>query len=197
MSCNCRYDLEAKYGAHFKAQHPDASNVDVTLGNYPLILSDKPYSTAALEFRIEADHPLKKGGTKRKTAKVNMMATYCPFCGQPFNPDFEQTLSALERLQDNVAETVYKLVVEAATKAVTGDANIRGFCMAMGSASFEADIGYEEDGTYYPVWEPVDACELDNEHAKRVAVLLDKFSHLNITGMPAKIEKDGVLIKDW
>lgn len=80
--CTCKKDIEGRLLARFKEAAPEASGHSVVLAGYALVLHEnsllqKPY----MEIRVSAAFPLKKGGTKPKVVRENMIFSYCPFCG--------------------------------------------------------------------------------------------------------------------
>ncbi|WP_367846426.1 hypothetical protein [Rhodoferax sp. WC2427] len=83
-NCNCRADIEAKLLARFKEQSPEASDHGVSLEGYAFLLGNAGMRTQAyMPFKQAAMFPLKKGGAKLQTKHINMMFSFCPFCGQP------------------------------------------------------------------------------------------------------------------
>jgi len=89
MACSCKSSIEAKLLARFKEQSPNASKHEVELTGYTLILNDAMNMTLKGCMKIEAaaDHPLRKGGVKRKVQQQNMVFTYCPFCGTKYETE--------------------------------------------------------------------------------------------------------------
>jgi len=89
MACSCKTSIEAKLLARFKEQSPDASKHEVELTGYALILDDAMSMTLKGCMKIEAaaDHPLRKGGVKRKVQQQNMVFTFCPFCGVKYEAE--------------------------------------------------------------------------------------------------------------
>lgn len=82
LTCNCRAEIEAKLTERFKAQSPEATDHSVSLEGYGFGISDGGVVVRAmLPYGATATFPLKKGGSKRKTVKGNMIFSYCPFCG--------------------------------------------------------------------------------------------------------------------
>ena len=79
--CECRNVIEEKLLARFKAQSPNAANHEVSLDGYGIVIGEKLSARPFMPATFRADHPLKKGGLKTKTTRVNMFFTFCPFCG--------------------------------------------------------------------------------------------------------------------
>lgn len=81
-ACNCRQTIEAKLLDRFKLSATDASNHGVELQGYALLfVDDGVISKPVMPYKTSAIYPLKKGGTKLKSATANMIFNYCPFCG--------------------------------------------------------------------------------------------------------------------
>jgi hypothetical protein len=89
MACSCKTSIEGKLLTRFIEQSPDASKHEVELTGYALILDDAMNMTLKGCMKIEAtaDHPLRKGGVKRKVQQQNMVFTFCPFCGVKYEAD--------------------------------------------------------------------------------------------------------------
>lgn len=81
MTCECKKDLEAKLLDRFKENSPEASKHEVNLQGYTLILGDKLEQKGFMPIEATALFPLKKGGSKEKKLKQNMVFKFCPFCG--------------------------------------------------------------------------------------------------------------------
>lgn len=85
--CDCRKNIEQQLKEHHAAQAPDARGHEADLTGYAITfgkgLSSRPYMAAELT----AIHPLKKGGEKSKTKKINMFFSFCPFCGVALEKD--------------------------------------------------------------------------------------------------------------
>lgn len=79
--CECRKDIEEKLLARFIEKSPSASNHEVSLKGYAIVIGETLSSRPFMPATLMADHPLKKGGLKRKTEEIKMLFTYCPFCG--------------------------------------------------------------------------------------------------------------------
>lgn len=79
--CECRKNIEEKLLAQLKAQAPNFSNHEVSLDGYGIVIGEKLSARPFMPATFRADHPLKKGGLKTKTARVNMFFNFCPFCG--------------------------------------------------------------------------------------------------------------------
>lgn len=82
MICECKENIEAKLLERFKEQSPEATEHSLELQGYGIYMTAdrlecKPY----MPIEAQALYPLKKGGTKLKKTKQNMVFNYCPFCG--------------------------------------------------------------------------------------------------------------------
>lgn len=82
--CTCRKDIEQKLTERFISLAPEATDHKVTLSGYALILGSALESKAYMPMELTATFPLKKGGTKSKVQKQNMVFSFCPFCGQKY-----------------------------------------------------------------------------------------------------------------
>lgn len=82
MKCDCKLNIEARLLTRFKDQTPEANDHSVSLDGYGLAIIDNSIVTMPyMPIKLTANHPLKKGGFKRKTENSNMFFNYCPFCG--------------------------------------------------------------------------------------------------------------------
>jgi hypothetical protein len=79
--CDCRTRIEEKLLAKFKEQAPEATDHSVKLTGYAFILGETVTEKGCMPIDQSAKYPLKKGGMKEKKTKINMMFTYCPYCG--------------------------------------------------------------------------------------------------------------------
>lgn len=80
--CACQSDIEARLLKRFVEQSPEATAHNATLMGYALIYNDNGLvSKGCMPIEFTAVHPLKKGGSKSKTSKQNMIFSFCPFCG--------------------------------------------------------------------------------------------------------------------
>lgn len=86
--CNCRNELEEKLLERFKQQAPDAKNHEASLKGYAFVVGDNSLrSVGCMPIELTADRPLKRGGYKPKTERMNMFFTYCPFCGEKYKQE--------------------------------------------------------------------------------------------------------------
>jgi hypothetical protein len=85
--CDCKRNVEAKLLARAKEMHPDATGHEVKLAGYAFIFGKTVQLKGCMPFEFRAEFPLKKGGTKHKTEKTNMMFTFCPWCGVKYDED--------------------------------------------------------------------------------------------------------------
>lgn len=81
MTCDCKESLEARLTERYKGAAPEASGHKVELQGYALIIGAALTQKGCMQMLCRATYPLKKGGTKEKTEKQNMIFTFCPFCG--------------------------------------------------------------------------------------------------------------------
>lgn len=88
MGCDCRSRIEEKLLDRFKEKSPTAQNHELSLDGYCLgVIGNSLVSMPAMPVKMVADHPLKKGGFKKKTEMGNMIFSYCPFCGMKIERD--------------------------------------------------------------------------------------------------------------
>jgi len=87
MSCDCQNEIASKIADSQQEQHPDWSEIKVTLLGYALTFGSNLSSRGFMPLSIEAERPLKKGGSRLKKEKTNLFFTYCPFCGVKVNDD--------------------------------------------------------------------------------------------------------------
>lgn len=86
--CKCRNDIEAKLLERFKQQAPDAKNHEASLKGYGYVLTETGMSeVGCMHIEVTADRPLKRGGYKAKTERMNMFFTFCPFCGEKYKQE--------------------------------------------------------------------------------------------------------------
>lgn len=81
MNCNCRKELEAKLTENFVKEAPEATGHKAKLQGYGLTFGVLVNERSMSQVQQTALYPLKKGGTKERTTTVNMLHSYCPFCG--------------------------------------------------------------------------------------------------------------------
>lgn len=79
--CKCRKEVEEMLLERFKAQKPNASNHQASLDGYGFVIGERLSERPFMPATVTADHPLKKGGLKRRAEHLNMFFNYCPFCG--------------------------------------------------------------------------------------------------------------------
>lgn len=84
MQCTCRKDITEKLLAHFKSQSPEASHHTLSLTGYTLVIGEQLEEKGCMGIEATAEFPLKKGGSKEKKIKQNMIFTFCPFCGTKY-----------------------------------------------------------------------------------------------------------------
>lgn len=81
--CNCKEKLEEQLNQQFKELYPAAMKHCAELKNYAFSLGAVVKQVPFMPVELCAEHPLKKGGFKRKIIKTSFVFSYCPFCGQP------------------------------------------------------------------------------------------------------------------
>lgn len=79
--CDCRTRIEEKLLINFREKSPEATDHRTKLTGYALIFGKELTEKGCMPIEYTAKFPLKKGGVKEKAQKMNMMFTYCPFCG--------------------------------------------------------------------------------------------------------------------
>lgn len=80
--CKCKKDIEARLLARFKETAPEATDHSIVLTGYALVIEGNSLlQRPCMEIRASASFPLKKGGSKAKVIRENMIFNYCPFCG--------------------------------------------------------------------------------------------------------------------
>ena len=82
--CDCKDNIEDKLLEIFKQNQPAATNHSIKLMSYTLILGNQLAQLGFMEAEQTANFSLKKGGEKQRKAKINIIFTYCPFCGDKY-----------------------------------------------------------------------------------------------------------------
>lgn len=86
--CECRADIEKRLLTRFQEMAPDAKDHSASLDGYSLTIVKNVWtSLPSMPIKMTAQHPLKKGGFKRKTETSTIMFNYCPFCGVKLDND--------------------------------------------------------------------------------------------------------------
>jgi hypothetical protein len=82
--CNCRTELTAKLLENVKKQLPDSTGHEVEIGGYSFVFTDSGITGRdCLPVTIKHFVTAKKTGIQKlKTEKTNLLASYCPFCGE-------------------------------------------------------------------------------------------------------------------
>lgn len=79
--CDCKEKTEAGLQEEAIRRFPDATDHKAALMGYAIIFGNPCTVRGYMPIEFTAKHPLKKGGYKDKTTKMNMQFTFCPFCG--------------------------------------------------------------------------------------------------------------------
>ena len=82
MTCNCKEDIEKRLTDLYVEKLPKSKDVNAELMGYGMYLTDntiemKPHMSVEVRHTVTS----KAGSEKRKTEKVNMKFSFCPFCG--------------------------------------------------------------------------------------------------------------------
>ena len=86
--CECRADIEKRITEHYASKLPDSRDVKGKLMGYAITLGDSLGIKAYMPAEISHTVTIKKtGADKRKTEKVNMFFSHCPFCGEKLKKD--------------------------------------------------------------------------------------------------------------
>lgn len=82
--CNCRTELTAKLLESVKKQRPDSTGHEVEIGGYAFTFTESGITGRdCLPVTIKHFVTIKKTGEKKlRTETTNLMASYCPFCGE-------------------------------------------------------------------------------------------------------------------
>ena len=83
MNCNCQKELEDKLTANFAKKAPEAKNHSAKLQGYGYGITNTGgvVSHGFMEVRATADYTSKRGITRPRTFKKNMIFNFCPFFG--------------------------------------------------------------------------------------------------------------------
>ncbi|MGE4545807.1 MAG: hypothetical protein AB7D06_17075 [Pedobacter sp.] len=82
--CDCRKTIEKKLLDKFRQDAPEAKDHTSKLTGYAFIFGESVMEKGVMPIEQTAKFPLKKGGMKERKIKINMMFTYCPFCGEKY-----------------------------------------------------------------------------------------------------------------
>ena len=82
--CDCKTKIEEKVKARIAEQHPEATEVLVSLTGYAFVFSDSPVRLKpSAPIEVSYSVPKKSGdGMKKVKDKMSMVASYCPYCGE-------------------------------------------------------------------------------------------------------------------
>lgn len=80
--CNCRTDIEERLLTRIKERFPDSKDHQVELGGYTFILGETLSLKPAMPIIGSHVTTAKSGKKTVKKIKENMIANFCPFCGQ-------------------------------------------------------------------------------------------------------------------
>lgn len=88
MSCNCYGEMKKRVLEHLAKDLPDgATEPDIELDGYTFGIrtgSNDLIHQAAHQAVIRYEEPKKKGGMKKTVKKIQVFATFCPFCGEKY-----------------------------------------------------------------------------------------------------------------
>lgn len=86
--CNCHADIEKKLTEHYTPKLSESRDVEAKLMGYAITLGKglgiQPYMPVEIRHTVTVK---KTGADKRKTEKVNMSFSHCPFCGEKLKKD--------------------------------------------------------------------------------------------------------------
>lgn len=86
--CDCRQDVEKRLTDHYAAKLGEARDVKAKLMGYAITFGAGVGTRAYMPVEIGHTVTVKKTGEdKRKTEKVNMFFSHCPFCGEKLEKD--------------------------------------------------------------------------------------------------------------
>ena len=94
MTCKCKTEIENKLLEIYKTDTPEAKNHSIKMLGYALIFGKTVTQKGSFSVEGTANHPLKSGKFKSKKFKTNMIFTYCPFCGERYEPVEEKDEAA-------------------------------------------------------------------------------------------------------
>ena len=92
MTCNCKADIEQRLTERYVAALPKSKDVKAVMTGYGLVITDDNQLQSRPFMPVEVRHIVtsKAGAERRKTDKVNMTFSFCPFCGTSLkSPDEE------------------------------------------------------------------------------------------------------------
>lgn len=86
--CNCHSEVTEKLKGRVSKQLPTgATGLDLEMQGYVFVFGAGVSHKAAHNVRIEYQAPKKAGGMKKVVQNMNMIATFCPFCGEKYEKD--------------------------------------------------------------------------------------------------------------
>ena len=86
--CECYGEVTEKLKTRIAEQLPaGATGLDVQLQGYVFIFGDSVSHKASNNVRAEYMAPKKAGGMKKVVQNMNMVASFCPFCGERYGKD--------------------------------------------------------------------------------------------------------------
>lgn len=84
MNCDCEATITAKLKENLIEQHPEATDHAARLQGYGSgIIENRVVVQGYMPYEMTMRVPVKKGGTRDKKIKGNMIFNFCPFCGKP------------------------------------------------------------------------------------------------------------------
>lgn len=93
MQCDCKTKAAEKVGEHVVSQLTEGfKDFDAGLSGYSFMMAgNKMTARFTVKYEGEVWVPKKRGGGyKRKKIDVVIAAKYCPFCGEPAEPQSDQ-----------------------------------------------------------------------------------------------------------
>lgn len=86
--CNCYDETTQKLKERVSSQLPEgAAGLDLELQGYAFVFGAGVSHKASHNVRIEYQAPKKSGGMKKVVQNMNMIASFCPFCGEKYEKD--------------------------------------------------------------------------------------------------------------
>lgn len=81
--CECKSNLEERLLKRVSERFPDATDIKLQLDGYSFLMGEgKVTMKPTMPIVGEYKQPTKKGGQRVRKIKEQMIASYCPFCGE-------------------------------------------------------------------------------------------------------------------